>query len=58
MNAKNFAKGVGIGMVVGSAIGMTVSTVNKRSYRQRSKVGKTLKTMGDIVENIGTALNM
>ena len=57
MNAKNFAKGVGIGMVVGSAIGMTVSTVNKRSYR-RSKVGKTLKTMGDIVENIGSALNM
>ena len=58
MNAKNFAKGVGIGMVVGSTIGMTVSTVNKRSYRQKSKVGKTLKTVGDIVENIGTAFNM
>ena len=58
MNAKNFAKGVGIGMVVGSAIGMTVSAVNKRGSRQQHKVGRALKTVGDIVENIGSAFNM
>ena len=57
MNAKNFARGVGIGMVVGSAIGMTISTAIKKSYRQK-KVGKTLKTIGDIVDNIGSAFNM
>ena len=57
MNAKNFAKGVGIGMVVGSAIGMTVSSVNKKSSRQH-KMGRALKTVGDIVENIGSAFNM
>ncbi len=57
MNAKNFARGVGIGMVVGSAIGMTVSSANRKSYKQK-KVGKTLKTIGDIVDNIGSAFNM
>jgi len=57
MNAKNFAKGVGIGMVVGSAIGMTVSAVNKRGSRQH-KMGRALKTVGDIVENIGSAFSM
>lgn len=57
MNAKNFAKGVGIGMVVGSAIGMTVSAVNKKGSRQH-KVGRALKTVGDIMENIGSAFNM
>ena len=57
MNAKNFAKGVGIGMVVGSAIGMTVSAVNKKSSKQH-KMGRALKTVGDIVENIGSAFSM
>ena len=57
MNANNFAKGVGVGMVVGSAIGMTVSAVNKKGSKQH-KMGKALKTVGDIVENIGSAFNM
>jgi hypothetical protein len=55
----NFAKGIGIGMVVGSAIGVTLANVGSRTGRQsRSKVGKALRTVGDIVENIGSAFNM
>lgn len=57
MNTRNFAKGVGIGMVVGSAIGMTVSATNKKGRKQH-KMGRTLKTVGDIVESIGSAFNM
>ena len=57
MNTRNFAKGVGVGMVVGSAIGMTVSAANKKGSKQH-KMGKTLKTVGDIVESIGNAFNM
>ena len=57
MNTKNFAKGVGIGMVVGSAIGMTVSANSKRGRKQH-KMGKTIKTVGDIVESIGSAFNI
>jgi len=57
MDTGKFARGVGVGMVVGSAIGMTVAAVNKRGSH-RNKVGKALKTVGDIVENIGSAFNM
>ena len=57
MNTKNFAKGVGVGMVVGSAIGMTLAVTNKKSSRQK-KVSRTIKTVGDIVENIGNVFTM
>ena len=56
MNTRNFAKGIGIGMVVGSAIGMTLA-VNKKGSRQK-KVSRTIKTVGDIVENIGNVFTM
>lgn len=59
MNAKNFARGMGIGMVVGSAIGMTVGAVSKKSGKQTSrKVSRAMKTVGDIMENIGSTLSM
>ena len=48
---------MGIGMVVGSAIGMTVAINNKKNSKQ-NKVSKALKTVGDIVENIGSAFSM
>ena len=57
MNTKNFAKGVGVGMVVGSAIGMTLAVTNKKTSRQK-KVSRTIKTVGDIVENIGNVFTM
>ena len=57
MNTKNFARGVGVGMVVGSAIGMTLAVTNKKSSRQK-KVSRTIKTVGDIVENIGNVFTM
>ena len=57
MNSKNFAKGMGVGVVVGSALGMTIAVTNKRGSRQK-KVSRTIKTVGDIVENIGNAFSM
>ncbi len=57
MNTMNFAKGMGVGLVVGSAIGMAVSSQGKTS-RKKNVVSKALKTMGDIVENIGDAISM
>ena len=61
MNTINFAKGMGVGLVVGSAVTIAVatSTVNqKKSGRKSNVVGKTLKTMGDIVESIGDSIGM
>ena len=57
MNAKNFAKGVGVGMAVGAAMSMSISSMNKKSGRQH-KVSRALRTMGDVVENIGNTFSM
>jgi hypothetical protein len=57
MNSTNFVKGIGVGLVLGSAIGMAVPTPIK-STKKKSVVGRALKTMGDIVENIGEAISM
>ena len=57
MNTMNFAKGMGVGLVVGSAIGMVVSSQGSTS-KKKNVVSKALKTMGDIVENIGDAISM
>ncbi|MEF9971410.1 MAG: hypothetical protein RSD32_05105 [Oscillospiraceae bacterium] len=56
MNNMNFAKGMGLGMVIGSAIGMAVHTPKKT--KKSGMASKALKAMGDIVENIGDAMSM
>ena len=53
----NFAKGMGIGLIVGSVVGMTVSGPQKKQNK-KTVVGRALKTMGDIVENIGDFIGM
>ena len=57
MNGKNFAKGMGIGLIMGSAIGMAVSDPAKK-HQKKNMVSKALKTMGDIVDNIGGSIGM
>ncbi len=61
MNGMNFAKGVGVGIVVGSTIGMAVaSSANsqKKYPKKNNVVGKALRAMGDIVDNIGDSIGM
>lgn len=57
MNTMNFAKGVGVGIVVGSAIGMAVASPQKKNGKKHV-VSKALRTMSDIVENIGESMGM
>ena len=57
MCSVNFVKGMGIGIIVGSAIGMAACAPSKCSKR-KSVVGKALKTMGNVVENIGDAFGL
>lgn len=52
----NFASGMGIGLVVGSAVSAAIATPKKNNSR-KSKVGKALRTMGDVVENIGSTIS-
>ena len=57
MNAKYFAKGVGVGMAVGAAMSMSITEMNKKNGKQH-KLSRALRTMGDMVENIGTSFGM
>ena len=57
MNAKNFAKGVGVGMAVGAAMSMSITEKNKKNGKQH-KFSRALRTMGDMVENIGSSFGM
>lgn len=53
MSSTNFLKGVTLGLVVGSAVGAAMAP-NKRHGRHM--VGKALKTMGEVIENITDAV--
>ena len=55
MDNSTFLKGLGLGVVMGSAISMAV-----RSGKSDSKNawGKTSKSMGDVVENVSGVLGL
>lgn len=59
MTAADFAKGMGVGLVVGSAVGMSVVAANRRlPPDRRGKVGRTVSAVGEFIENIGSNLGM
>ena len=55
MDNSTFLKGLGLGVVMGSAISMAV-----RSGKSDSKNawGKTIKSMGEVVENVSGVLGL
>lgn len=50
-----FAKGIGVGLVVGSAIGMAVP---KKKMGHTNGFSRALKTMGDVIENVTAAMGI
>ena len=54
MNNMNFVKGMGLGIIVGSAIGMAMAP--KRHSKNR--VGCMLRSVGEVIENFGEGLGM
>lgn len=59
-NNLRFAKGMGVGMVVGSAIGMSVAIpkARKKIAPKKSAAGQAFKAVGTIAQNIGNSLGM
>lgn len=53
MNRMTFVKGMGLGLVVGSAVGMAFAPKKKKSA-----VGKALRAMGDVVEGITDTIGL
>ena len=52
--AVQIAKGVGIGMAVGGAMGLVGGAMSQPKYQRTAKKGfnKVLKTVGDVIEAI------
>ena len=57
MDNGSFIRGLGIGMAVGSAIGLAVKN-SKNGSGAKNAWGKALKSMGETVENISSMFGM
>ena len=55
MNKTNFLVDMGIGVAVGSLAGMSVSGTKKTP---KNIIGKTLKTMGEVVDAVSSSIGM
>ncbi len=53
MNNMSFVKGMGLGIVVGSMVGMIASPKKKKF-----NIGKALKSMGDVVDEVAGSLGL
>ena len=53
MKAMDFLKGMGAGLVVGACVGLTVLPDRKARKRQ---VGRAVKAVGQIIEDVGAAV--
>jgi len=53
MSNMSFIKGIGIGLVVGSMVGMVVMP-----KRRKTSVGKALRSMSDVVENVAGTIGL
>ena len=55
INNLNFLKGMGVGLVAGGVISMVATP--KKSH-SKNVVGKCLKGMGEIIENVSDAMGV
>lgn len=45
-------KGVGTGVIVGAVAGMTAAAMMKKKSSVKNKMGKTIKNVGEVVDNV------
>ena len=55
MNNMNFIKGVGIGLVVGSAIGMVAAPPRKN---EKTTVGRAVRAVGTVIDSIAESIGI
>ena len=55
MNRRNVMLGIGMGLAVG---GLTALAMKPRKRSMKTTVGRTLKTMSDVVESVSDALGL
>lgn len=54
LQAASIAKGLGIGMAVGGAVGLVGGAMSQPKYARMAKKGldKVLKTVGNVIESV------
>lgn len=57
MKQMTFVRGIGLGMGMGMAVGMAMRGSRKHNL-QKSKVGKTLKAVTEVMEEITDAIGL
>ena len=55
MDRKNILLGIGMGLAVG---GITAVAMKPRKRSMKTTIGRTLKTMSDVVESVSDALGL
>lgn len=45
-------KGMGTGVIVGAVAGMTAAVMMKKKNSVKNKMGKTIKNVGEVVDNV------
>ena len=54
MNNMSFFKGIGLGVMVGSVVGMITAPKKQKA----SRIGKAIRSVGDAVENIAGGIGL
>jgi len=55
MTKMNFARGIGVGILVGFAVGMVIP---RRRMTRKKAIGKALRTVGSVIENVSEAVGL
>ena len=55
MTKTNFVKGIGVGILLGSAVGMVMP---RRKMTRKRAIGKALRTVGGVIENVSEAMGL
>ena len=55
MNNMHFVKGISLGLMMGAGVGMMMNATQQKKSG-KSTVSKALKAMGDLLEDVETAL--
>lgn len=55
MKNKELMRGIGIGIMAGTTIGMALSPRHRKS---NSTAGRAIRAVGDVVENLSSAMKM
>lgn len=56
MDRMKFAKGMGMGVLAGTAIAVGAALLPKKKHNMKAAAGKTLRTVGEVLEDLSDSM--